>query len=24
VLTSDHHEFDNILERGLCSVQFLR
>jgi predicted nucleic acid-binding protein len=24
VLTSDHHEFDNILERGLCGVQFLR
>ena len=24
VMTSDHHEFDNILERGLCAVQFLR
>jgi PIN domain nuclease of toxin-antitoxin system len=24
VLTSDHHEFDRILERGLCGVQFLR
>ncbi len=24
VLTSDHHEFDNILEQGLCEVQFLR
>jgi PIN domain nuclease of toxin-antitoxin system len=24
VLTSDHHELDSILERGLCGVQFLR
>jgi PIN domain nuclease of toxin-antitoxin system len=24
VLTSDHHEFDGVLERGLCGVQFLR
>jgi len=24
VLTSDHHEFDKMLERGLCGVQFLR
>jgi predicted nucleic acid-binding protein len=24
VLTSDHHQFDNIRERGLCGLQFLR
>lgn len=24
VLTSDHHEFDNIVERALCEVQFFR
>ena len=24
VITSDHHEFDNVVERALCTVQFLR
>ncbi|MEA3278367.1 MAG: type II toxin-antitoxin system VapC family toxin [Pseudomonadota bacterium] len=24
VLTSDHHEFDNILARGICAVEFIR
>jgi len=24
VLTSDHHEFDNILANGICAVEFIR
>jgi predicted nucleic acid-binding protein len=24
VLTSDHHEFDPLAERGVCSVTFIR
>ena len=24
VLTSDHHEFDNIQSGGICSVEFIR
>lgn len=24
VLTSDHHEFDNVLAQGICAVEFIR